>query len=158
MKAKLFCGVAAAFLFAACNRSPALSASEQSFSLYQVDSLTTRFLLEDVEVQLAPDIAFFLRGYCPKIRKAQFTPEIGGSMGTLQIWGEDLDRVWGVVGRGAGGEMGQSKPKTAPDGSLRLALGCRDCQVVLGMEVDGQRVGCLGPGHSLELKQGRLVY
>lgn len=158
MKPELLRAAVGALLLVACKGSGPLSASEQSFSLYQVDSLTTRFLQEDTEVQLTASVAFSLREYCPKIRKAQFSPEPGGSMGTLQIWGEDLDRVWGVVGRGVGGEMGQSKSKIGPDGSLRFALGCRNCRVILGMEVDGQRVGCLGPGHSLELKQGRLVY
>ncbi len=141
-----------------CSKSDLGEVSEQSFTSFQVDSLTTRFLEQDAEVPLDPEIAFSLRAHCPKISIARYTPQVGTDMGTLQIWGEHLERVWGVVGRGAGGQMGQSKSKIEPDGSQRVALGCRDCQIVLGMLVEGKNVGCLGPGHSLQLQHGKLVY
>jgi len=141
-----------------CGKSGSETVSEQSFTSFQVDSLTTRFLEQDKELPLDAKVAFSLRAYCPKIRKARYTPQAGTEMGTLQVWGEDLDRVWGVVGRSTGGQLGQAKSKNEADGSQRFALGCRDCQIVLGMLVEGKNVGCVGPGHSLQLQHGKLVY
>jgi hypothetical protein len=149
---------ASLFVFFGCAKSKPDAVSEQSFTSFQVDSLTTRFVEQDAEVPIDPEIAFSLRAYCPKINRARYTPQVGSEMGTLQIWGEDLERVWGVVGRSVTGQLGQSKSKSEPDGSQRFALGCRDCQIVLGMLVEGKNVGCLGPGHSLQLQHGKLVY
>jgi hypothetical protein len=132
--------------------------SEQKFTIFEVESLTTRLREQDQELQLDTKLAFSLRAYCPKIERVQYHPDASSSFGVLQIWGSDLERVWGVVGRSEDGTFGSAKSKPESDGSLRFALGCRDCVVLLGMEVNGQRVACLGPGHSLQLKNSKLIY
>lgn len=142
----------------ACGNNTSDTVSEQKFTMFEVQSLTTRFKEQDQEVQLDTKLAFSLRAYCPKIKRVQYHPDTSSSFGVLQVWGSDLERVWGVVGRSEEGSFGSAKAKPESDGSLRFALGCRDCLVFLGMEVNGQRVACLGPGHSLQLKNGKLIY
>jgi hypothetical protein len=142
----------------ACGGETSALVSEQTFSLFEVESLTTRLREQDQELQLDTELAFSLRTYCPKIERVQYRPDASSSFGVLQVWGIDLERVWGVVGRGEDGTFGTAKAKPEPDGSVRFALGCSDCVVLLGMEVNGQRVACVGPGHSLELKNRKLVY
>jgi hypothetical protein len=145
-------------ILGACGGADPLEASEVRFSLYEVDRLTTRFRQEDVEAQLEVELAFLMRRTCPKIERARYVPDGKSRLGVLQVWGQHMDGVWGLVGRSADNQFGEAVAKTESDASLRFALGCRDCEIVLGRHADKQKIGCVGPGHSLRLRGGRLVY
>jgi len=147
-----------ALLLVGCGRDSAPGPSELLFSIYEVDQLTTRFRAEDEERQLDPEQAFAMRKFCPKIERARFEPDPSTQLGTLQVWGQGLKAVWGVVGRGSDGSFGEAKAKIEADGSLRFAVGCTDCEIVLGMTIGGEKLGCKGPGHSLSLRERKLVY
>ncbi|MCB9759899.1 MAG: hypothetical protein H6739_08700 [Alphaproteobacteria bacterium] len=121
----------------------------------QVEALFYGFKDQDPAVVLPPKTAFAVRETCPRITKARYQPG-EGMMGTLTLWGVSLERA-GWLSAHEGGPVGDAPPHLEKDGSLRFALGCRTCELVLGMQVEGVKVGCLGPGYSLNLERGRLV-
>ena len=144
------------FLLQACGGSSD-TASALEFSVHEVDRLTTRMSEGAIEEALEPERAFLLRTTCPKIHRAEYRPESSSTMGVLQIWGEGLEESWGLVAWPDTGPIGRAQAKAQPDGSRRYAVGCRDCTLLLGLETGGLPFGCLGPGHSLQLEDGRLT-
>lgn len=105
--------------------------------------------------ELPAELAFTVRKACPRVDRARYEPG-EGEMGTLTVWGQGLDRV-SRLAASRSGPLGEAPPHAELDGSLRFAVGCRECELVMGMKVAGVMVGCRGPGYSLRLMDGRLV-
>ena len=125
---------------------------------HEVMRLTTRFRVEQVEEEIPAKHAFLIRKACPKIRKASLRKEKGATMALLTISGEQMETVWGVLGRSVDGNFGIAPVKRREDGSLRFAVQCGDCDLHLGMLVDDRKVACIGPGHSLKIRAGVLSH
>lgn len=106
---------------------------------------------------LSPEQAFQARDRCPSYTEARYKPGKGG-MGLVTLQGQGLDRVQRVVALREGKPLAEAVPHRGPDNNtLAFAVGCTDCALVLGIEVDGLQVGCLGPGYSLGLAGGALL-
>lgn len=140
----------------ACGSS-APSMSQLSFTIHEVDRLTTRMSEADTELLIEPERAFLLRTTCPKVHRVEYRPERDGPMGILQVWGTQLEDSWGLVAWPETGPVGRAQAKAEADGSRRYAVGCRDCTLLLGMESEGMPFACLGPGYSIRLEGGKLA-
>ncbi|MCB9797412.1 MAG: hypothetical protein H6741_32380 [Alphaproteobacteria bacterium] len=136
----------------ACGRS---GPSELRIDEAEVKGLYYGFSANKDLPELSPEDAFKARGACPRITRALYTPG-EDSFGTVQLWGEGLDRAQALAAL-RGGLLGEAPPHAEDDGSVRFALNCRSCELILGMRVEGVPVGCRGPGHSLYLERGKLV-
>lgn len=123
---------------------------------HEVERLTTRFGVEEAEEEIPPRQAFLIRKACPKIHEALLRKEKGASMALLTVSGEQMEAVWGVSGRGLDGRFGIAPGKPGQDGTVRFAVQCTDCDLHLGMLVDGRKVACIGPGYSLRIRDGVL--
>ena len=73
-------------------------------------------------------------------------------------WGQKIEQVWGVAGVSMDGRIGRAEAKRGQGDSTRFAVGCMDCELFLGFRVNGQEVACVGPGHSLRVRDGELIY
>lgn len=128
--------------------------TEMSFTEPRVVGLYYGFRGQE-HTELPAERAFTVRAACPRIERARYEPG-EGELGTLSVWGVGLDRVSRLAAARVG-PLGESPPHAEADGSLRFAVGCRECELVMGMKVEGVMVGCRGPGYSLRLMSGQLV-
>lgn len=128
--------------------------SELQFTEPRVVGLSYAFRGQD-QVELPAEKAFAVRKACPVLERARYEPG-EGDMGTVTVWGQGLGRV-SRLAASRSGPIGESPPHAQADGSVRFAVGCRECELVLGLVVEGVSVGCRGPGYSLRLMSGQLV-
>ena len=149
--------VLALFLMA-CRGSDNAGVTQVDYSVHEVDRIATRLSEEKVEEPLSAELAFLLRGRCPVLRRARYEREKEAPLGILQIWGEGLETIWGIAGVSQDGSIGRAESKREGDGSIRVAVGCSSCEVLLGFRVDEREVACSGPGHSVQISQHRLVH
>ena len=132
------------------------SVQELDVQHYEVVRLTTRFGVQEVEKELPARQAFLIRKACPKIRSARLEKEDGVSMALLKLEGEQLESIWGMVGRTLDGKFGVGPAKKSSDGTIRFGVQCSDCDLHFGMLVDEIKVACVGPGYSLKIRDGKL--
>lgn len=129
--------------------------SEIRFEPGEAKALFQGFSANEDLPELPPSKAFSARRACPQLSKARYTPG-EESFGMLQVWGDGVERVQ-VLAALSGGLVGEAPPHHEEDGSVRFAVGCRSCELILGQRVEGIPVGCQGPGHSIYLQRGKLV-
>ena len=141
-----------------CRGGDGVAITQISYSAHEVDRIATRLSEENAEEALSAELAFLLRDRCPVLVRARYEREKEAPLGILQIWGEGLDQIWGIAGVSPDGSIGRAESKREGDGSIRVAVGCSSCEVLLGFRVDEREVACAGPGHSIQLSQHRLVH
>ncbi len=131
-------------------------ASSLRFDEVEFQGVTTKIKGVTPGAAVPPEVQRIAQEICPRLDRALFTPSSTPPMGILRVEGQDLDRVVAVSAILPDGSLAMGVPHH--DGPvLEAALGCPDCQVVLAIDINEQRLACLGPGLSLELRQGRLV-
>ena len=95
------------------------------------------------------------RAACPKVSAASLS-EAQGQLGLVSLRGEGLERVETVAAVVEGRLMGEAIVHHEADGSLRFAVGCPECELVLGVRHPVGLVGCQGPGRSVTRSGGQL--
>lgn len=88
------------------------------------------------------------RAACPRVREASIS-EAQGALGLVSVRGEGLAKVETVAALAEGRLLGEAIVHHEADGSIRFAVGCPDCELVLGVRHPAGLVGCQGPGLSL---------
>lgn len=95
------------------------------------------------------------RDACPKVSEAALS-EARGELGMVTLRGEGLVQVETVAALVDGRLMGEAIVHHELDGTLRFAVGCPECELVLGVRHPVGLVGCQGPGLSLTRSGGAL--
>ncbi|MEY3212625.1 MAG: hypothetical protein RIT28_3106 [Pseudomonadota bacterium] len=104
---------------------------------------------------LDAEAAAAARAACPKVNAASLS-EAQGQLGLVTVRGEGLAQVETVAALVEGQLIGEAIVHHEADGSLRFAVGCPECELVLGVRHPGGLVGCQGPGRSLTRSGGQL--
>ena len=95
------------------------------------------------------------RAACPRVNAASLS-EAQGQLGLVSLRGDGLERVETVAALVDGRLLGEAIVHHEADGSLRFAVGCPACELVLGVRHPVGLVGCQGPGLSLTRSGGQL--
>jgi hypothetical protein len=143
------------FWLCAC-RSGGESSLDFSQQAPQLQALETRFRGAEAGDFLAPEVAAEAAALCPRLDRAHLIWE-DTDRGILEVWGSGLDRVVTLATQSAEGRVHESLPHAEPEGSLRFAVACASCELVLGVLHEDRKVGCRGPGYSVTLSRGALV-
>lgn len=122
----------------------------------QLQALETRFRGAETGDFLAPEKAAEAVALCPRLDRARLDWE-ENDRGILEVWGSGLDRVVALATQESDGRVHESLPHADSEGSLRFAVACESCELVLGVLYDGRKVGCRGWGYSVTLRRGELV-
>jgi hypothetical protein len=104
---------------------------------------------------LDAEAAAAARAACPKVNAASLA-EAQGLLVLVNVRGEGLAQVETVAALVEGQLIGEAIVHHEADGSLRFAVGCPECELVLGVRHSGGLVGCQGPGLSLTRSGGQL--
>lgn len=97
---------------------------------------------------LDAEAAAAARAACPRLTAAALS-EAQGQLGLVSLRGEGLARVETVAALVDGRLTGEAIVHHEIDGSIRFAVGCPSCELVLGVRHPGGLVGCQGTGFSL---------
>ncbi|MCK6519213.1 hypothetical protein L6R46_29630 [Myxococcota bacterium] len=130
--------------FSACRCAPAPEAR-----------LFTQFREAPSGRVLPPEAEAAARSACPEVREAALS-EAQGQLGLVTLRGEGLAQVETVAALVDGRLFGEAIVHHEPDGALRFAVGCPECELVLGVRHPVGLVGCQGPGLSLTRSGGQL--
>ena len=117
--------------------------------------LFTQFRESPSGRDLDAEAAAVAQAACPTVRAASLS-EAQGQLGLVTARGEGLERVETVAALVDGALMGEAIVHHEADGSIRFAVGCPECELVLGVRHPGGLVGCQGPGRSLTRSGGQL--
>jgi hypothetical protein len=110
--------------------------------------LFTGFRESPAGLALDAEAAAAARAACPKVTAAALS-DAQGQLGLVSVRGEGLARVETVAALVDGRLLGEAIVHHEADGSLRFAVGCQACELVLGVRHPGGLVCCQGRGLSL---------
>ena len=147
--------ILALFWLCACS-SGGESSLDFSSQAPQLQALETRFRGAETGGFLSPESAAEAVALCPRLERAQLAWE-ENERGILELWGTGLERVVTLATQESGGRVHESLPHLEAEGSLRFAVACASCELVLGVLYEDQKVGCRGWGYSVTLRRGELV-
>jgi len=144
------------FLGCGLGTGPGQGESQVEIQTPRFTGVEHRFLSSGSQELVTPGNVAIVRGLCPRIVEAVYTPD-EGDLGQLRLVGEHLERVVSLSVQDGTGRLLEAVVHRESDSSLRFGLQCRTCRLVPGFRLEDRVVGCLGPGYSLRLREGQLL-